>query len=152
MFTGEIKPEEDGITHINCYSKSKTILGRQLSNFELCRFTCEDGQFSSIEGYWYWLGTDHVEKDRLRAVYGWQAKALGKDLKGPDYPKVIDFQKKIKAAIECKLAAHPSLKANLLASDLPLTHYYMFGTFAKRDERSDWVWEYYERYREANAN
>jgi len=28
-----INPEEDGITHINIYSKGKTDLGRMLSNF-----------------------------------------------------------------------------------------------------------------------
>lgn len=26
-------PDNDGITHINLYSKSRTVLGRQLSNF-----------------------------------------------------------------------------------------------------------------------
>jgi len=54
-----IKVEEDGVTHINIYSKGRTTLGQMLSNFEDSPFTCEDGNFRSIEDYWYWLSVDN---------------------------------------------------------------------------------------------
>ena len=46
-------PAEDGITHVNVYSRGLTTLGRWLSNFAHCPIETEDGPFASIEGYWY---------------------------------------------------------------------------------------------------
>jgi hypothetical protein len=48
-------PEEDGVTHINIYSKGKTELGRWLTNFSYSPFNHpEYGKFLSMEGFWYW--------------------------------------------------------------------------------------------------
>lgn len=148
MFESKIEIEEDGITHINCYSQSKCELGRALSNFALAPFDMEPfGRFCSIEGLWYWLGTDHVDKNNLRRLAGFNAKRLGRELKSVDYPQVVDFEKHIKNACLAKLEQNPRLKELLLNSSLPLTHYYVFNGFAKRDTRSDWIWKYYEEYR-----
>ena len=65
----------DGEDHINIYSKGKTEIGRWLSNFSHTEIITEDGKFSSIEGYWYWLTT---KDERLRTLIGWAAKDLGK--------------------------------------------------------------------------
>ena len=46
-----INPQNDGVDHINIYSKGLTELGRFLSNFEHILITTEDGDFNSIEGY-----------------------------------------------------------------------------------------------------
>ena len=51
-----LTPQNDGITHINVYSKGKTTLGRWLTNFAHTPIDTIDGHFESIEGYWYWLG------------------------------------------------------------------------------------------------
>lgn len=50
-----IDHNKDGIDHINIYSKGRTALGRFLSNFAQAEIETEDGEFASIEGYWYWL-------------------------------------------------------------------------------------------------
>jgi hypothetical protein len=65
-------PKDDGITHINVYSKAKTELGKFLSNFSKCDLKTEDGDFQSVEGLWYFLQiTDEYKfKDDLRSLSG----------------------------------------------------------------------------------
>ena len=59
------QPNEDGITHINICSKGKTELGRLLSNFAHTPFWLQGaGRFESVEGYWFWLGTE-VDKAKV---------------------------------------------------------------------------------------
>ena len=53
--TRVLDPKLDGITHINMYSKSATAFGRVLSNWAPCRLNLPEGQFRSVEGYWYYL-------------------------------------------------------------------------------------------------
>ncbi len=86
--------EEDGITHINIYSKGKTELGRLMSNFALSPFSVpQHGEFKSIEGYWYWLSTGD---ESLRDLYGYEAKKAGRKLRGddwsPDTNLYLDFR------------------------------------------------------------
>jgi hypothetical protein len=46
----DIKPSEDGVTHINVYSRGNTELGRLLSNFAHTPFSHpEFGEFASVE-------------------------------------------------------------------------------------------------------
>jgi len=118
-------PEMDGVDHINIYSKGKTELGRKLSNWFPLRFTCEDGDFASIEGYWYWLGTHNVS---LRSLSGYQAKEFGKSLPQTFKLLEVDFRTKIKKAINIKLLA---LRSEIIASTLPFAHYYVYGNKAK---------------------
>ena len=48
--------EDDGVTHINVYSKGATALGRALSNFaRIPVVVVPNGRFESVEAYWYWL-------------------------------------------------------------------------------------------------
>ena len=121
-----MKTEDDGITHINVYSRGKTRLGRFLSNFANAPFDHpEDGYFKSVEAYWYWLSTGN---DTLRKTYGHQAKKLGRFLGGKDWMDDKDFKRKIKEAIHLKLKNHPEMFKELRDSTLPLTHYYFYGT------------------------
>ena len=66
----------DGVHHINVYSKGKTEIGRWLSNFSYSPIQTKNGNFESIEGYWYWITTLN---DRLRELHGFPAKKLGKE-------------------------------------------------------------------------
>lgn len=132
---------QDGITHINIYSKGETDLGRWLSNFSRTPFTCEEGRFESIEGYWYWLGS---RDDRLRKLSGYPAKKLGKDL--PRIVEVDNFESKIKKAIICKLKANPYILKALLESELPFAHYYVFCGYRK-DAGFQWLVEFFEELR-----
>ena len=120
-----VNPNNDGIDHINVYSRGKTELGRKLTNFAYTPFDHpEDGKFNSIEGYWYWLG---CKDDKLRKAYGFGAKKLGRELGAPDWLGTEDFKRKVKLAIRAKLIQHPKLLELLVETDLPLLHYYVYG-------------------------
>lgn len=125
-------PEDDGVTHINVWSKAKTPLGRSLSNFAHTPFDHPiHGRFSSVEGFWYWLSTGGT-RNELRSVYGFQSKKLGRLIreeleKAGGIPIVEDFEAQIKKALLCKIEQNNTLKETLKNSDLPLTHYYVWG-------------------------
>jgi hypothetical protein len=142
-----INPDEDGVTHINVYSKAKTELGRFLTNFAYSPFVCADGAFDSIEGYWYWLGTSHPDRDKLHKLSGWEAKSFGRKIKAADWPAEddVEFKAKIKDAINRKLLAYPKALEALVATDLPLKHYYVYGgTHAVEPPENSWVLEHLE--------
>ena len=93
-----IDPNLDGITHINVYSGSRTELGRMLSNFCREEIYTKDGRFMSVEAYWFWLGIspDCKERECMRDLFGYQAKAKGTYLREA-YPgeHIEDFQDRI---------------------------------------------------------
>lgn len=119
-------PKNEGIDHINIYSKSKLLLGRQLSNFYHSRFALEtDGLFESVEGYWYWLSTGK-KHDILRRLYGHEAKKVGESFK--DHKVHVDnFNYFIIKALWAKIEQNIDIANSLQESELPLTHYYYFG-------------------------
>lgn len=138
-------PEDDGVTHINIYSKGKTELGRWLTNFADSPFYHpEYGYFRTMEGFWYWLKTG-MQYDQLREVYGFQAKELGR--KWPAV-EVERFEDKIKNAIRIKLLSHPHMLNKLIDSTLPLTHYYVYGGKLV-PAGYEWITEYIENIRTA---
>lgn len=128
----DYRPEDDGVTHINVWSKGKTELGRLLSNFAHTPFKHpEYGHFSSVEAFWYWLSLGGTNNE-LRTLYGYQSKQAGRlireeILKHSKLPFVEDFEAKIKSAILCKILQNESLKELLKNSTLPFSHYYVWG-------------------------
>ena len=48
-------PMNDGVDHINVYSKGATELGRFLTNMNNIPVNTKHGRFQSVEGYWHWL-------------------------------------------------------------------------------------------------
>lgn len=119
-------PDKDGETHINVYSKGKTWLGRQLSNFAHTPFKIEPyGTFQSVEGFWYWLATGR-NHHYLQDLYGWEAKREGRWLK-KEYgeERVEGFESFIKSALRCKIEQHEDIRQALSLSELPLAHYYV---------------------------
>lgn len=145
-----INPKEDGITHINIYSKGKTKIGRFLSNFSNFDFVCEDGEFSSIEGYWYWLST---KDDRLRKLSGWQAKQLGRELRGDDWNESDEFKRKILFAIKIKL---DSCVNELSKINIPIKHYYVYGRgdneIVVEPKNGVWILDFINNYIEEIRN
>ena len=137
-----MNPNTDGIDHINVYSKAKTQLGQFLSNFAHSPIETEDGHFESIEGYWYWLGTNHPRKVELRKLYGWKAKEVGRELKSLDWQDSPDFKRKICSAIEIKIKGNPLMFKALKANKLPLVHYYVFGNKVIQPKEGLWVIEF----------
>lgn len=143
-------PETDGITHINVYSKGQTDLGRFLSNWADTPFVCSDGRFRSVEGYWYWLGNIHSNRDDLRGMHGWEAKSYGRFLQAYPDCKIRDqrFEEKIKWAIQEKLWAYPQFLRALQECRLPLDHYYVMVGQIKRADQHRWVIDYLEIFKE----
>jgi len=123
-----IIPENDGKDHINIYSKGKTELGKMLSNFEKYPIHTKDGDFMSVEGYWYWMSIKPCnEREQLRKCYGFWAKKLGKEIlefKEKNWDK--EFENKILLAIWYKFRRCSALILPEY-SNLPFEHYYNYG-------------------------
>jgi len=138
-------PHEDGITHINVYSKGATDLGRWLTNFAFSPFTHPvHGSFDSLEGYWYWL-TSGMQYDKLRKLHGYQAKSQGKI-----YPRIENhnFIPQFKSGIRAKLIANPDRLCQIIDNPLPLAHYYVYGDCVKH-AGYEWITDYYTEIRQA---
>lgn len=150
----EIEAKLDGVTHINVYSKGKTELGRQLTNFALSPFVHPDfGKFNSVEGFWYWCGTlgggfkkaDLQRIETLRELHGLKAKELGRELirgmvwRDPEcHPDHEYFRELILEGIRCKLRQNRNILTALTNSTLPLKHYYVFGDKVMEQQKYDW--------------
>lgn len=119
-------PKFDGVNHINIYSQGSTELGRFLTNFAESQVELDEGVFKSIEGYWYYLTTpDGVDKEVLKTAVGFDAKKIGRSLRGQDWRKDDEFKLKIKKAMYKKVCAYPTCYQDLCKSKLELDHYYI---------------------------
>lgn len=135
------QPENDGIDHINIYSKGQTELGRWLTNFAHSPIEIpEHGKFSSIEGYWYWLGS---KDERLRSLFGYEAKKLGESL---SIEEINGFEGYIQKAIDIKLKSDRERLNEFIGSFLPFDHYYVFGG-VRKDAGYKWIVEHFENRR-----
>ena len=141
-----LNPANDGINHINMYSKGNTEFGRMLSDFYLCPIETPDGNFLSVEGYWYWLSLpeEYAPRELLRKFYGYRAKQMGRmhreaaQKEGYKLRFEPQFEKKILSAIEQKMR----IEARLFKPEyenLPIYHYYVFNGKVK-DVTNDFPW------------
>ena len=141
------QPINDGIDHINIYSKGDTKLGVLLSNLTRTPFVHHlYGEFQSVEGFWYYCATGH-QHERLRDLYGYEAKKVGRSYKSEEND---DFIEEIKEALYLKLRDNPEIKHMLIESTLPFAHYYYYGT--KEDpkvirDNFEWLSQAYEDIR-----
>jgi hypothetical protein len=144
-------PEEDGITHINIFSRSKAELGKLLSNFAHTPIETDYGTFASIEAYWFWLRSDVSQKEerkRLRTLHGFDAKDLGSKLIiSPTYNEE-KFIKRIKEAFALKIEQHSHIFKMLKESELPFKHYYVYNGFVVIPGHQ-WQVEEWEELRES---
>jgi NAD-dependent DNA ligase len=143
----QLSPLDDGKTHLNIYSKGKTWLGRELSNLSRNALSHPSfGTFSSLEGYWYWLGTGK-KHDVLRDLTGVLAKKEGKALERVFNPF---FQKEFKQGMICRLLKNHQLFEALRENTLPLAHYYYYGDESNCkvidvSETHQWQLDYYQQ-------
>lgn len=140
-----IRIDNDGIDHINVYSKGKTELGRWLSNFTYSPFEHPDhGWFASVEGYWYWLKTG-MRYESLRTLHGFAAKKQGRK-----YPTVRqdDFEKFIEKALYAKVIQHPDKIPLIGSSNLPFMHYYVYNDVIHHVDGGVWIMEILEDIRD----
>lgn len=142
---------QDGINHINIYSKGLTELGRWLSNFTYAPIELKGlGNFDSIEALWYYLCT---HDDRLRHTHGFQAKKLGKEIlsklnETEQFHVDDNFKEIIKSALKVKLRTYPDKLNEFIYSDqkLPFVHYYEYN--GKRvDAGFIWIPEFFNDLR-----
>lgn len=139
--------EEDGVTHINVYSKALTALGRWLTNFSLSPFHHPvHGYFASVEAAWYY-GSTGFQHESLRTLHGFQAKQEGRKYEKVDIDPTA-FAQFIKTCIRAKLIAHPEMLTLLIDSELPLVHYYVYGGKVV-PAGYDWIMLYLEDIRSA---
>lgn len=138
-----INPENDGIDHINIYSRGATELGRILSNWHESRITTSLGYFSTIEGLIFYLSSFD---NSLRNVIGFLAKTKGPALdRGIRLPEDI-FKRLIIEAMEIK-ASQPKIRDLLIKSELPFKHYYTYYGKVRLTPKWDWQVEEWERIR-----
>ena len=138
----------DGVDHINIYSKGQTKLGRFLSNFTRYKIETEDGSFESVEGYWYWLS---CKDDHLRTLWGFSAKQYGREAGAKDWLEEDVFKTKIKKAIEIKIL-NSSFLEEFKQSTLPFDHYYTYGNKVVRPKEGKWIIEFIEELRKSLTN
>lgn len=119
-------PEMDGVDHINVYSKGRTVLGQELSNFAHVAINHPQyGFFASMEAYWYWVSTG-MQHNSLRRLYGATAKTAGIRLN----PVPIDesqFVNLMQDGLRLKVAQNPKLRLAVKKSTLPFRHYFVYG-------------------------
>jgi hypothetical protein len=138
----------DGIDHINIYSKGDTYLGRSLSNFSSHKVATTDGEFASIEGYWYWLNATGPRREELRAKVGWEAKRLGRELRAGDWSPDPTFKLRIANAMVSKLILHPQVCSEFVASTLSFRHYYVYGDKVVEPAEGRWIVALWEHLRQ----
>lgn len=145
----------DGIEHINVYSKGKTLLGRQLSNFANIPCVVEHNgkkiKFNTIEGYWYflhiWLLTNESYYE-LMDLDGPAAKEYGrqiireKELRELSNKQKLIFEKKIQNAIINKILNNKDLMLMMKKNTLPYLHYYNYGGKIVVPDDDDWFIKY----------
>lgn len=154
MFEFDKKPsystKEDGITHINIYSRAKTELGRLLSNFSYSPFVFEPyGYFASGEAWWYWYLTGK-QHDSLRYLSGFEAKVEGRKYRN-DRLDILglsnDDLEVMTHMLVLKVVYNPHIASLLQESTLPLVHYYSYADKIIIPSGFDWLSTSYEDIR-----
>lgn len=117
-------PTNDGVDHINIYSKGQTELGRMLSHFYSADINHpEFGYFMNMECFWHYLSTG-CQHEGYRKMQPFKVKQLAKET--PKVPRA-DFMEQIEIANKLKIVQHPNILHLLCESTLPFEHYYVFG-------------------------
>lgn len=143
-------PEFDGIDHINVYSRGRTALGQELSNFAHVPFNHPKyGFFASVEAFWFWVSTG-MKHDDLRRLYGATAKAAG-IRKNPVKIDDHQFSILIQDALRLKVAQNRKLCEAIKKSELPFRHYFVYGNnppVVREQRKHDWQMKCLEAIRE----
>lgn len=123
----------DGVDHINIYSKGKTALGMLLSNFAHTPFTGGNKEFASVEAWWYWYSTGKMHS-HLMLLHGFNAKKEGRK-----YKKVLKITgSELRKVYDRKLVCNPKINSLLKESKLPFAHYYVYSN--KEVIPSEYLW------------
>lgn len=143
-----LRVEDDGVTHINIYSRGATDLGQFLSHFRRAPFNHPYyGRFTSMEGLWYYLSSAERDHTNLKDCYGYEAKLRGRLC----YTRrlVPGFKEIIIDANARKIMEYPEYAEQMKESVLPFKHYYLNRNSPVANEltRFDWLVEGFEEIR-----
>lgn len=142
----DLDVEQDGKSHVNIFTRGKTKLGRDLSNFHECNIEHPFyGRFRTLEGLWHFLKTG-CKDDMYRLLNGHDARKRGQAAESTHYPL---FTKMFKLGMVEKLAKNKDLQKALMDNNLPLVHYYTYGGAVHVPQRHEWQIEFWETMREA---
>jgi hypothetical protein len=112
--------KEDGIDHINIYSKAGTELGKFLSNNTKTPFRHRIfGKFKCVDGFWWYI-TSVERDDYIRGLDGYQLQNFKRKL---TLRNVKNFKAMVIDTIWQKIKQHQSYAKLLKESDLPLDCY-----------------------------
>lgn len=152
---GEGKVSDDGVTHVNIYSRGKTELGRLLSNLSHenepitlpYQLFGEDVVVRTAEAAWYITraALAGLPPDTLHAMTAIGRRVNGYDAKKQLRPQLKDIpgelfedntfcakHEKIMMMVACdKLLNNPKIGKMFLENTLPLGHYYYYGLLDK---------------------
>ena len=136
-----IDQTQDGVTHINIYSKGANWLGKFLSHRTLCELNMSEGRFLCLAAYWYHLTCK--EDSRLNRVHDWETELLATQLsplpKKQQLP-AAELQAKIKKALDQKLKWSEYWKEEFTESTLPFLYYHLDAEGNVVDESRKYRW------------
>jgi len=144
------EPSGDGVTHINVFSKSRSKLGRMLSNFADTPIATETDRFVTVESWWYWMKMKNINESCLIPLFseeqlnevknkaGKEAKDYFRALYKTDSSEYSPSKNQLKEIYKLKLEQHSEVKELLLANTLPLAHYYIM--FDKKVSADSTLW------------
>ena len=138
-------PDEDGVTHVNVFTRGKVKLGRDLSNFQECNIDHPYfGRFRTLEGLWFYIKTG-CNEEMFRIMNGHDCRKKGKIMTNVQYPL---FTKMFKLGMIEKLEKNQQLQEELKANTLPLVHYYNYAGAVHVPQRHEWQIEFWQNLRE----
>lgn len=122
---------EDGISHINTHSKTKSRLGSILSpSYDVGQPIHHPllGHFRTVENAWWYLNTGGY-RDKIRTMEPSKARLIAKLSESYQCDK---FKELIRDMTILKLDANPHWRIMVIENELPFEHYYVKG---KGDDR-----------------
>jgi hypothetical protein len=149
-----LKVEDDGVKHINIYSKAKTSLGKQLTNMFHYNFRYDNIDFISVEQAWHFYKfteTPELANQILQLTNSFDCLKFARANKTPESTKAVlsvGFKLIINDVIHTRIGADQDLKNLLRNSWLPFEHYYAYGDkIHDQRDKYDWLINIFESYR-----
>lgn len=135
-------PNDDGVSHINIYTKGRTKLGRLLSHMSDLHVEIDNEHFHCLEGYWHFLRTGSIHT-RFKILNGFEAKRYAKTV-----PTVWnkDFRTEFLKGIALRLEQNSVLINLLNETNLRLVQYHHHNGKVTVPKDTEWYIYPYLKY------
>lgn len=135
--------DQDGISHINIYSRGKTKLGKQLTNMYHFKFIYDNVEFISVEQAWHFYKFckyPELANKILKLDSSFKCLDFAKANKQNDIDtQSVMFKELMKDVIRTRLECDEPLMNLLRNSWLPFEHYYAYSSKI-HDQRHKYEW------------